>query len=130
MQLARSLALMAAAIGVALAAPVLAHPQLVSSSPVNAASAQGVKTVTLTFGEAFMPQMSGLEIVMTGMPGMAAGEHPPMKMTGVKVSASPDRKSLIATLVRPLPMGTYDVSWHVMGADSHHATGKISFSAR
>jgi methionine-rich copper-binding protein CopC len=120
---------MAAALGLAAAPPAMAHPALVSASPAAASVASDVRTVTLTFNEAFMPQLSGLEIVMTGMPGME-GHHPAMKIAGVKVTSGPDRKSLIATLARALPAGTYDVNWHAVGDDTHRTAGKVSFTVR
>ena len=70
------------------------------------------------------PGMEGM-----GMPGME-GHHPPMRMGGVKVSVSADRKSLVATMTRALPMGSYVVNWHVAGSDAVRVTGKMSFSAR
>lgn len=123
----RITSVLAAAASLALALPALAHPALVSSSPAAAATASNVRTVTVTFNETFLPQMSGLEIVMTGMPGMA-GHHPAMKIAGVRVVASADHKSLVASLARPLPAGTYDVNWHAVGTDTHRVTGKVSFT--
>lgn len=125
----RMLATLAASMGLAVAVPALAHPALVSASPVAASTVHDVRSVTLTFSEAFMPQLSGLEIVMTGMPGME-GHHPAMKIPGVKVAAGADRKSLVATLAKPLPAGTYDVNWHAVGDDTHRVTGKVSFAVR
>lgn len=122
----RILATAATAFGLLAGVPALARPALVSSVPAAAASATAVRTVTLTFDETVQPQLSGLEIVMTGMPGMS-GHHPAMKMPGVKVAASADRKSLVATLPRPLPAGSYDVNWHAAGADSLKAAGSVSF---
>lgn len=118
----------AAAIGLGTAAPTMAHTRLVSSIPAMSATASGVKSVNLTFNEAFLPKLSGLEIVMTGMPGGSG--HEPMKMTGVKVAASPDKKTLVATLAKALPAGTYDVNWHTVGDDTHRVTGKLSFTVR
>lgn len=129
MNFRRTASILAAAAGLALTLPALAHPALVSSTPAAAATASNVRTVTVTFNETFLPQMSGLEIVMTGMPGMA-GHHPAMSITGVKVAASADRKSLVATLARPLPAGTYDVNWHAVGTDTHRVAGKVSFTVR
>ncbi|NML95750.1 copper homeostasis periplasmic binding protein CopC [Novosphingobium olei] len=118
-----------AVFGLAFALPAQAHPRLVSSSPVTAANAINVRIITLNFNESILPQMSGLEIIMTGIPGMA-GHHPSMKVTGIKVAASADRKSLTARLPRRLSAGTYDVSWHAVGSDTHRVTGKVSFTAR
>jgi methionine-rich copper-binding protein CopC len=129
MKLFRSLAVLATAPGLASAIPAQAHPALVSSSPAASTAASNVRTVTLTFNEAFMSELSGLEIVMTGMPGMA-GQHPAMKINGVKVTVGADRKTLVATLARPLPVGTYDVNWHAVGDDTHRVSGKVSFTVR
>lgn len=122
-----ALAATVTALGLAAAVPALAHPALVASTPAAAATASNVRTVTLTFSEAFLPQMSGLEIVMTAMPGME-GHHPAMKINGVKVAASADRTSLVATLGRPLPAGSYVVNWHAVGADSQRVSGQVSFT--
>lgn len=129
MQFFRTLGLVATSAGLVLAMPAAAHLRVAASTPAAASTASKVKTVSVTFSDAFLPAMSGLEIVMTGMPGMA-GHHPAMKMAGVKVAPSADRKTLIATAARPLPAGTYDVNWHVVGADNHRVTGKITFTAR
>jgi methionine-rich copper-binding protein CopC len=118
-----------ALLSLAVTVPALAHTALVSSTPSAAATASNVRTVTLRFNEALMPQLSGLEFVMTGMPGMT-GPHPAMKVAGVKVAASADRTALVATMARPLPAGTYDVNWHAVGADTHRMTGKVSFTVR
>lgn len=125
----RSLAVIAVALGVASAIPAQAHPALVSSNPAGSTAASNVRTVTLTFNEAFMSQLSGLEIAMTGMPGMA-GHHPAMKVNGVKVASSADHKSLVATMARPLPSGAYEVNWHVVGDDTHRVSGKVGFTVR
>lgn len=125
----RRLAVLVIPAGLVVATPALAHPKLVSSNPAAAASTGNVKTVTLTFSETLMPQLSGLEVVMTGMPGME-GHHPARKVNGVKVSPSADGKSLVATMIRPLPAGSYDVNWHAVGDDTHRVTGKVSFLVR
>jgi len=125
----RAIGLLAASAGLALAMPATAHTHVASSTPAAASTVSNVRTVSITFSEAFMPALSGLEIVMTGMPGMT-GSHPAMKIAGVKVASSADRKTLVATLARPLPAGTYDVNWHAVGADTHRMTGKVSFTVR
>lgn len=129
MQLFRAIGIAAASVGLAMTVPAAAHTHVASSTPAASATVSNVRTVSITFSEAFMPALSGLEIVMTGMPGMA-GHHPAMKITGVKVAPSADRKSLVATLARPLTAGTYDVNWHAVGADTHRMTGTVSFTVR
>ena len=113
------------------ASPVLAHAELVSATPAAGSTASNVKIVTLTFGETLMAPLSGLDIVMTDMPGMKHGaEHPAMKISGAKVTVGPGGKSLVATLARPLQPGSYDVNWRVVGGDNHRITGKVSFTVR
>lgn len=129
MPIFRKLALAAATAGIAIALPASAQTHVISSSPAAAAMASNVKTVTVTFNEAITPAQSGLEIVMTSMPGMA-GHHPAMKISGVNAAPSADRKALVAKLVRPLPAGTYDVNWWAAGADGHRVSGKVSFTVR
>lgn len=129
MSFVRKFAALTAAAGLVLTVPALAHTHVISSTPAAAATASNVRNVTITFSEPFMPALSGLEVVMTGMPGMA-GHHPAMKVNGIKVAPSSDRKSLVATLARPLPAGTYDVNWHAVGTDTHRMTGTVSFTVR
>ncbi len=124
-----SLAAFAIAATFSIASPALAHPQLVTASPAQASAARNVTRISLTFSEPLIAQLSGLEVVMTGMPGMShAGSHGAMKMTGVRVSVGPGGKTLIATLARPLPIGGYDVNWHAVSTDTHRVTGKLSFT--
>jgi len=125
----RRITLIGASLALALAGPAFAQAVLVSSAPAASATVANVRTVTLNFDRAILPRFSGLEIVMTGMPGMA-GHHPAMKVPGVKVSVSADGKALVAVLARPLVPGSYDVDWHGAGADAQRAAGKVSFTVR
>lgn len=120
--------LLAAVATLTLATPALARVSFVSSSPAQNASAQNVTRISLTFNEPLVATKSGLEVVMTAMPGMTA--HHAMKITGLKVAASPDGKSLTATSVRPLPVGSYDVNWRAAGQDGVVVAGKTSFTVR
>lgn len=104
-----------------------AHVEVISSRPADSTAAKDVRSVTLTFSEPVAPALSGMEIVMTGMPGME-GHHPAMKINGARVAVTEDSKSLVATLVRPLPAGSYEVDWHAVGADAHRNLGKVSFT--
>lgn len=128
MSFARHLASLVAIAGLATAAPALAHPKLVSSDPAQGATVAKVNRVTLTFSEPLMAALSGIDLVMTGMPGME--HHAAMKMTGVKVSVGPDGKSLVAVLPRPLPTGSYEADWHAVSTDTHRVAGKLTFSVR
>ena len=124
----RKTAILAAALGLVFAAPVLAHTALVSSAPKANATVAKVSKVELTFNEKVMPQFSGAELTMTTMPGMAM--HDPMKMAVAASKVSPDGKTLTLTTQRALPAGTYKVAWHAAGADTHRMTGDFAFTVK
>jgi methionine-rich copper-binding protein CopC len=105
-----------------------AHAKLVSSTPAANAKASNVRSLTLTFSEAVVEKLSGVEIVMTGMPGMA--DHAPMKVSGFKTALGADRKTMTITLPRALPAGAYDLKWHAITADTHRIEGSYSFSVK
>ncbi|MEO8724452.1 MAG: copper homeostasis periplasmic binding protein CopC [Sphingobium sp.] len=106
----------------------LAHTKLLSSDPAaNAIVAKPTK-LTLGFSEKFLAPMSGVELTMTGMPGMA--NHASMPIKGFKISVAADGKTMIVTLPRALPAGTYDLKWHVVGADQHKMEGGYSFTVK
>jgi copper resistance protein C len=111
---------------VVLATPALAHPKLVSSQPAAQAAVGATNRVALTFSEQLMPQMSGMEVTMTGMPGMP---NHTMKMTGFRTTVE-GGKTLVATFARPLMAGTYRVQWHAVSADTHRIQGTIDFTVR
>jgi methionine-rich copper-binding protein CopC len=118
----------AALLAIALPAAAQARVALVSSSPAaNATLARPVK-MTLSFSERLDAASSGADLVMTAMPGMA--DHPPMPIKGFKTSIAPDDKTLLLTLPRPLPAGSYDLTWHAAGADRHRVEGRFSFKVR
>lgn len=129
MSLFRAIAFAAASASLVQAVPATAHTRAVASTPAPSATVSDVRSVTVTFDEPITPALSGMEIVMTGMPGMA-GHHPAMKVTGARIAPSADRTSLTATLSRPLVAGSYDVNWRAAGADGHRVTGTISFTVR
>lgn len=106
----------------------LAHSKLVSSSPAANATVSKPTKLTLTFSEKFLAPMSGVELVMTGMPGMA--DHPPMPIKGFKTALASDGKTMVVTLPRALPAGDYDLKWHIVGADQHKMEGGYSFKVK
>ena len=124
----RRLALFAAPALAMLALPgaAFAHPKLVSASPAaNTAVAKPTK-LTLTFSENLIGPLSGIELVMTGMPGMA--NHQPMPITGFRTTVTD--KTVLLTLPRPLPAGSYQLRWHAAAADQHRAEGSYTFTVR
>ncbi len=121
-----ALALFAALAAAMLPAPAMAHPKLVSSNPAQNASVARPTTLSLTFSEALVAPLSGIELTMTAMPGMADHEPMPVKGFTTKVTG----KTLTATLPRALPVGTYLLKWHVVAADQHRIEGSYSFKVK
>ncbi|NYT40968.1 copper homeostasis periplasmic binding protein CopC [Sphingomonas sp. R-74633] len=128
MNFTRTLGVAAAVAIVAIATPAFAHPKLVSSTPAAKSVVSNVRQVALTFSERLIPTLSGIDLVMTGMPGMA--NHNPMKVTGFAISVGADGKTLVASLPRKLPAGAYLLTWHAVSADTHRVTGTISFTVK
>lgn len=106
----------------------LAHSKLLSSSPAANATVAKPTKLTLTFSEKFLGPLSGIDLVMTGMPGMS--DHAPMPIKGFKTVVVPDGKTMIVTLPRALPAGSYDLKWHIVGADQHKMEGGYSFKVK
>ncbi|WP_188064391.1 copper homeostasis periplasmic binding protein CopC [Sphingobium sp. KCTC 72723] len=127
----KSVRVIGAAIAAALVtitAPAIAHPKLISSTPAAQATVTNATQVSLTFSETLMAPVSGIDLAMTGMPGMA--NHAPMKIAGFKTSVAADGKTLVAVFPRPLPAGTYKLDWHAVSTDTHRITGTLAFTVR
>lgn len=125
----RNLPLLAAAFSlIAIPGFASAHTRVVASSPAANAAVAPMTTVSITFSERTVPAFSGADIVMTGMPGMAA--HAPMKLNGMRPRWSANGRMLTLTAARPFPRGTYRVSWHAAGTDTHRMQGNYSFTVR
>lgn len=127
----KSVRVIGAAIAAALVtitAPAIAHPKLISSTPAAQATVTNTTQVSLTFSETLMAPVSGIDLAMTGMPGMA--NHAPMKIAGFKTSVAADGKTLVAVFPRPLPAGTYKLDWHAVSTDTHRITGTLAFTVR
>ncbi|GMM60223.1 copper homeostasis periplasmic binding protein CopC [Novosphingobium pituita] len=112
----------------ALAPAALAHVALVEASPAAQSEASDVRQLSLGFSGPLVDRLSGLDLAMTGMPGMA--HHAPMKVTGFQTTLANESKTLLATLPRALPAGTYHVAWHVVGADTHRVEGGFDFTVK
>ncbi|MFB0874225.1 MULTISPECIES: copper homeostasis periplasmic binding protein CopC [unclassified Sphingobium] len=122
----RSFVALFAAAAIALPGVAAAHSKLLSSSPAANATVAKPTKLTLTFSETFLAPMSGVDLTMTGMPGMA--DHPPMQIKGFKTSV--EGKTMTVTLPRALPAGSYDLKWHIVGADQHKMEGGYSFKVK
>lgn len=105
------------------AVPALAHPKLVSATPAaDAKVAAGPRTLTLSFSEKLVAPLSGAELTMLPMPGMGPHRIPATAKLG------DDGSSLVLTLARPLPRGSYRVDWHVVSTDTHRVAGSYTIT--
>ncbi|AUW59777.1 copper resistance protein CopC [Sphingobium sp. SCG-1] len=116
------------ALALSIGGTAAAQARLSAATPSANATASGVRALTLTFAEAINEQLSGVDIVMTAMPGMS--HHKPMKISGFKTALGADRKTLTMALPRALPAGTYKVTWRAVSADGRRAEGSYGFSAK
>jgi len=104
----------------------MAHARLVSASPSADAIVAKPTTLELTFSETLVGPLSGIELTMTGMPGMA--DHAPMPIKGFTTKT--EGKTLKVTLPRALPAGSYKLNWHAAAADQHRIEGSYGFSVK
>jgi methionine-rich copper-binding protein CopC len=119
--------LVAATAALFAAAPALAHPKLVSATPAPNAVVAAPARLQLTFSEALVANFSGVELVMTDMPGMKMSS--PMRMT-VSTALGPDGRTVVVTLAKPLPRGGYRIDWHVVSTDTHRVQGSYAFKVK
>jgi len=119
--------LVAATAALFAAAPAIAHPKLISATPAPNAVVASPAKLQLTFSEGLVAKFSGVDLVMTDMPGMKMSS--PMKMT-VATALAPDGKTLVVTLAKPLPRGAYKLDWHVVSTDTHRVQGSYAFKVK
>jgi copper resistance protein C len=101
--------------------PAQAHAFLDHASPaVGSAVPTAPPAVTIWFTQNLEPAFSSIAVtndggqrVDLGNPKVPAG-HPDELQVGLK----------------PLPPGTYHVSWHVLSVDTHRTSGKFSFEVK
>jgi len=110
----------------AMPAAAMAHPKLLSADPASEATVAKPTKLTLNFSEELLAPLSGIELTMTGMPGMA--NHKPMAVKGFQTKVT--GKTMTIVLPRALPAGTYNLKWHVVAADQHRIEGGYSFKVR
>jgi methionine-rich copper-binding protein CopC len=115
-----------AAATLTLPAAAFAHPRLVSATPAPNATVAKPKAMTLNFSETLVAPLSGVELTMTSMPGMASHQAMPVRGFSMQVSG----KQISIALPRPLPAGSYSVKWHVVAADQHRVEDHYSFTVR
>lgn len=109
---------------IVVAAPVAAHPKVVSSTPAEGATAAKLAAVAVRFNEKIAPAFSGAKLFMTGMAGMT---HAPMQVDTAKPAFDADGKGMTIKPAKPLTPGDYRLDWFTVGADTHRVTGSILF---
>ncbi len=117
---------LAASAFLASAVPAAAHPRLVTATPAANATVAQPTQIVLAFSEGLVAPLSGIELTMTAMPGMA--NHPRMPIRGFTTKV--EGRTLTARLPRALPAGTYELKWHVVAADQHRIENTYSFTVR
>lgn len=117
----------AAAGAIVAAVPAAANPQLLQSTPVANATVAPTANVRLAFSERVAASLSTVQVVMTGMPGMA--DHPPMPMPG-KVAITADGKTVTVTFARPLATGSYKVNYQIAASAGGKVQGSLDFKVR
>jgi methionine-rich copper-binding protein CopC len=96
------------------ATPALAHARLLKSSPGSGAHTKPPRHVILTFSEALEPAFSGALLMDSDGRNFSGA---PVKVDGPVMTLTPDR----------LAPGSYHVSWHAVGHDTHRTEGEFSF---
>ena len=122
-----TIALGAAAFGLAVSSAASAHPKLTASTPANGAVVSNLRSLSLNFSEKLVPAFSGGKLVMTAMPGMQG--HRPMAVP-VEASVAGNGRTLMLTSKTRLQPGTYKLDWRVVSSDTHPVTGSLSFKVR
>lgn len=107
---------------------LLAHVQLVASTPAGGGEAKAPKAITLTFSAPVDPAGAAVSIVMTAMPGMK--DHGEMLIRNFTPRWSPDGKTMTLALAKPLPAGSYEVRWQAAGGDGHAMRGTLAFDVK
>jgi len=121
-----ALSLFAAAAMLATSGTAMAHPKLVSTTPAAGSTVSKPTEITMTFSEALVAPLTGIELTMTSMPGMA--NHAPMPIKGFTTKI--DGKTLTAKMPRALPAGTYQLKWHAVAGDQHRIENSYSFMVK
>lgn len=118
----KSNSVLTAVSALAIATGAAAHPLPKSATPApNAVLAASPPQISITFSEGLILRFSGLEI--TDGAGRKAALGAP------SLNPSNDRE-LIVPVRSALQPGLYTVSWHAVGDDTHHVSGRYTFALK
>ncbi len=106
--------------GLTAAGPAFAHAQLVRATPAAGATVAAPADVAITFSEAVEPRFSS--ITVRDAKGERVDVGQPHQLEGDAHRLGVDLK--------PLPPGTYAVTWHATSIDTHKTQGHFSFTVK
>ena len=109
-------ALIAGAATFAVAAPAMAHDELIGTELVADTADGSLDSIRLSFSNSIIE--TGIEMVVTGPDGADV-------VDGAPSIAGPD---VTQPLIDDLPAGTYDAAWRVVSSDGHPIEGAFTFS--
>ena len=104
------------------AAPAIAHPKLLATTPASGSATARPTAITMQFSEVLFPKLSGATLVKLG-----SGE--PAKVE-TATSFAADNRSFSLKPATGLTAGQYRVDWFGVAADTHRITGNFSFTVR
>ncbi|NBW75770.1 MAG: copper resistance protein CopC [Sphingomonadaceae bacterium] len=121
------LVLAVAALGLAVPQLAVAHPVLVSSTPAANSTVARPAHINLVFSEKIQASTARFQLVMTSMPGMAAGHTMPVQTSAMM---GKDGKSVMVMPKTGLSPGGYELRWMASGDDREVKSGKVAFTVR
>ena len=104
------------------AAPAIAHPKLLASTPAGGSTTASPAVVSMQFSEALFPKLSGAALVKLG------GGEPSKVETATSFAA--DNRGISLKPASGLTAGQYRVDWFGVAADTHRITGNFNFTVR
>jgi len=103
------------------AAPALAHALLVRAAPsVGATVTTAPGDVTITFSESIEPAFSSIVVQNAAGDRVDVGQPHPVQGDAHRFAVG----------LKPLPPGTYAVSWKATSTDTHKTQGRFSFTVK
>jgi len=118
--------LLALALSAAPLASAQSRPTLVASQPVQGGVVTSPVSMDLTLSEPVPAGALTVALVMTAMPGMPS--HKPMVIRGFGIEAQDEHVTL--RFPRPLPAGTYRLTWQVAGEPSGPPGDALTFRVK
>ena len=100
------------------ASAAFAHAHLEQSTPAADSTVNTADQLRLVFTE-------GVEQAFTKV--VVTHDQAPVALSSIKTEPG-NKKVLIVTPAKPLPVGTYHVKWNAVSVDTHKSAGDYSFT--